>query len=546
MVRDHPVEWRTPAPFWPHALEDADPQALFRPAILRFAGDDFMDDVMNVLATSPQELPRRAAQPETWQEERSGWLPSDDPRWQELPFKLYQPAHQRFYLVGADLVCRIPGLPCRTIDRGNEENVFFVLRRLVPDESTGGSTEEAWGGPEHGWRPVADANRLVDFDGFVEERHPLFAVSFEENGRKRRLLAGLIPVMSAESYTAAGSDSPIVPPGADDREPDPRRATFGRAVESQLEDLIKLRPSGEERRELSTFLLLDFAQLLHGDFRPVWDVLVQVHGENPRPEEPIDGLSPTNPHHRLASFLLTSYIAGTVASGTTWADALLHLWREREAVLAGKEEAPAYTIDPTRVSGAVSALTQRVEASLAALGPYDPGGSSGAGQAGSGVPSPPSVPKFDPESGAMYVVRCVYERPRCKMLRPPVVSAPSRPFHIASYFDPDAPTRPVRISLPVDTSIRGLRKFKRDVSFFASKQLRTQLERLREANFATLDDGPPGKGNFDLGMVCSLSIPIITICALVLLMVILQVLNFVFWWRPFCKVCFAIARIGRS
>lgn len=146
----------------------------------------------------------------------------------------------------------------------------------------------------------------------------------------------------------------------------------------------------------------------------------------------------------------------------------------------------------------------------------------------------------------MYVVRCVYERPRCKMLRPPVVSAPSRPFHIASYFDPDAPTRPVRISLPVDTSIRGLRKFKRDVSFFASKQLRTQLERLREANFATLDDGPPGKGNFDLGMVCSLSIPIITICALVLLMVILQVLNFVFWWRPFCKVCFAIARIGRS
>ena len=41
--------------------------------------------------------------------------------------------------------------------------------------------------------------------------------------------------------------------------------------------------------------------------------------------------------------------------------------------------------------------------------------------------------------------------------KPPVVSDPTQPFQLAGFFDPDAPARPIRIALPIDTSPAGLR-----------------------------------------------------------------------------------------
>ena len=39
-------------------------------------------------------------------------------------------------------------------------------------------------------------------------------------------------------------------------------------------------------------------------------------------------------------------------------------------------------------------------------------------------------------------------------------------------------------------------------------------------------------------MICSLSIPIITICALMLLFIIVFVLDIIFRWVPFFFICF--------
>ena len=38
-------------------------------------------------------------------------------------------------------------------------------------------------------------------------------------------------------------------------------------------------------------------------------------------------------------------------------------------------------------------------------------------------------------------------------------------------------------------------------------------------------------------MLCSFSIPIITICALIVLMIFVALLNIIFWWMPFLKIC---------
>ena len=44
----------------------------------------------------------------------------------------------------------------------------------------------------------------------------------------------------------------------------------------------------------------------------------------------------------------------------------------------------------------------------------------------------------------------------------------------------------------------------------------------------------------DFGMICSFSIPIITICALILLLVIVIALNLVVFWIPFFKICLPV------
>jgi hypothetical protein len=51
-----------------------------------------------------------------------------------------------------------------------------------------------------------------------------------------------------------------------------------------------------------------------------------------------------------------------------------------------------------------------------------------------------------------------------------------------------------------------------------------------------LDDGDP----LDIGMVCSFSIPIITICALIVLFLFLALLNLVFFWLPFVRICLPV------
>jgi hypothetical protein len=64
--------------------------------------------------------------------------------------------------------------------------------------------------------------------------------------------------------------------------------------------------------------------------------------------------------------------------------------------------------------------------------------------------------KFDPREGWFHI-RCVYDRPACGPFDRPAVSHPTAPFQLASYFDPEAPARPIRIPMPLDISPAGLR-----------------------------------------------------------------------------------------
>jgi hypothetical protein len=116
------------------------------------------------------------------------------------------------------------------------------------------------------------------------------------------------------------------------------------------------------------------------------------------------------------------------------------------------------------------------------------------------------------------------------------ISEPTRPFVLASFFDPDAPARPIRIQMPIDTSPEGLRKFDKGVAFMLSDQLRKQMARV--SGLKELMEGEVGaEPELSIGLICSFSIPIITICALILLLIIVSLLNIIFWWLPFFKLC---------
>jgi hypothetical protein len=157
---------------------------------------------------------------------------------------------------------------------------------------------------------------------------------------------------------------------------------------------------------------------------------------------------------------------------------------------------------------------------------------------------------------AWYAIRLVYERPECAPFEATVVSAATRPFQMAGFFDPDAPARPIRIGLPVDISPNGLRKFDKNTAFMLSDMLCGQIDRMKGIGFVDLvlsvlpwpfhkdlnvpEKGDCSKGGLSLGVMCSLSIPIVTIAALILLIIIVSLLDFVFRWMPFLVACFPL------
>jgi hypothetical protein len=156
-----------------------------------------------------------------------------------------------------------------------------------------------------------------------------------------------------------------------------------------------------------------------------------------------------------------------------------------------------------------------------------------------------------------FVIRCVYERPHCGPLFPAVVSAPTRLFQMAPFFDPDAPARPIRIPMPVDISPAGLRKFQKNTGFVISDMLCGKIKKIRKMSLGDLvlsvlpwpfhkdlpdpgDTGPCKNEGLGFGMICSLSIPIVTLCALIILMIMVALFDLFFRWLPFLFVCLPI------
>lgn len=118
---------------------------------------------------------------------------------------------------------------------------------------------------------------------------------------------------------------------------------------------------------------------------------------------------------------------------------------------------------------------------------------------------------------------------------PPVLvwSALSDPFTIAPWYD-SAGLPPVKITLP---GIDGLRKLKPNVAFAMPPEL---FDAAQKDAKKTLKGENSAGGGLGLAWICGFSIPIITICAFIVLNIFLSLFDLFFQWMLFIKICLPI------
>lgn len=702
----HPLQWTAPQPYWrTGAVGAARAGLVAQPQILRFATDDFIEQLLSTLAHDPASLPALTAQYETWRAPHVGLQPNPQ-AWLERPasrllpvrrrmlaraqaqnglpalpappttthpIKLYQPAHQRHYLVAASLVCQTAGLPDRTVDVARQK-VSFVLRRILPSgpitpsaalpvpTNLQGWTEYAWVSDDQQghWQEVPSG---LGKPLPTEERLSTFPARFTDlQEQARRLFVGSVPVGRREVYQSArmqqagASGSGVQTAAALANE----QAVQARRVQLQSEVLSAWLAQLNQARDLQMLPALNIYKRsafssstgaftgnrnAEGDVEPLslrrlrsqlqlntWYILLDLRtwlsDHMPGYLAWLDGLgsytraalppqSDWVTWHALLQTVQTPadliegshlpLIEGDGANHFTTSqvaidlpDALRRIGRSRsgkthaqwlEGALSGDPvfATVPFSLRPSDEPGAPDELTRWPDFLFLLVDPWHsvpPPLSSTQAPANDPADYPveliqkriadlmkfvpataldlsapvpqPGLASFQPSDmrEAWYVMRMVHERPDCAPFEGTLVSAPTEPFQLASFFDPDAPARPIRIGLPVDISPAGLRKFDRNTVFMMSDMLCGHIDRFKGITFGDLvlsvlpwpfhkDFDVKGKGpckdNGDaLGVMCSLSIPIITICALILLTIIVSLLDFIFRWLPLFIVCFPV------
>ena len=593
----HDIRWYSPAPLWPKRLQNGTGDRLQRPELLQFKQDDFMAEFQTTLENTPNALDEKRAEGEKYLGQ-NGTTESV-----EGPIPLYQPAHERYYLVTASLVCRERGLPDRAIDTANEEKAAFVLRRLVPDVSgsvdvdgephaeyrwvktpakkndpsgdsgqngSGQNGAATAGGKTGEWRRVDNPLDVPE----QEERLSMFPQSYapqtpaEQMKGKRRLWSGLIPVAKRDTYETASiqADNAAATSEEVKKDPlyDPRETVFETRVVRAFKDLrdslySENPPARADVRDPLLFAWLDFWKFLE-EYLP--SVAEKIEANEPAQDSDFEARG----KERMA--LIDALDAMTLqpelgSLGTTAATILRSVVDQSEQIASGKldnilpvSERPSLgpsggprdevltdflnsLLDPNGKEQTLDQKRPELQKKVSVALTPLEKTDDTSGKAND-LPENLQPPTTDPTTGGTYVVRCLYERPNCPEPMRTQVSERSRPFHLASFFDSKAPPRDINITLP-GASMQELRDSSQSVSMVFTKELRRQAERVQNVTMEELKKGEVDDApQVNLGMICSLSIPIITICALVLLLIIVVLLNIVFWWLPFFKICFPL------
>ncbi len=456
--------------------------------------------------------------------------------------ELHLPMHRRFHLVLLEACCRRPGYP--RLDPAKLAGMGLVLRQ---------SGQAGWSGwmkdssRRKGWlalqgdtldpdpalrpQPTSPAARQIatliaarrGSAAFAEETVPLFVAPPDLCAKLgRTVLYGMVPVASAE-------ESDVAPPAPD------------YAGMSAAE-------AGEMRRHLSEYLKERAAlpmpragQTLDPGWRPL--------SINPATAGTEDGRL-----YAFGVFLQQLMVEFGAFEGGPAGNALLGALDAITLVLAVDGDGkPTSTI----TAGAFCARAARVLVGGEA-NPPDPAAdnttltmplawpaidaTAGGNLSDLALACLPErfavlaapTPKFDRPS-AQYAVRGFIRAQLHEGCPPRLVwsDSYSENFRILPWWEGDGPL--AKVALP---GIGDLKKLKPNVAF----QVPPDIANLLAGDPKDTMDGKAGPPGFDIMWLCSFSIPAITICAFIVLGIIISILNLFLGWMAWIKICIPIPK----
>lgn len=521
------------------------------PLLLQRSDGDFIDAVLDEITTTEGRAKLQATRAAA--------------RNQRQVLKLFQPIQRQHHLAVMEAWCETPGTP--RLDPARVESAGLVVRRV---RRAGSPTEEGWmrsRGRLRGWLPVqrvggaardpASQLRLHSgHTGVADIDHELVQLALQREdtlldehvvpmfvappevckAAGKTVYYGLVPTVSGEQAATApvfDEANTFGPESADFRN-HLVQALRGEAMDFPL-DGETLNPAWTEAAEIATTvrpngLSNDHWNRLHpgggsrSSMQRFLRLLRQLDGE-------FNAFAGTSAaaqalRQQLAAIRFPLKLReGETVARTVNAEAFL---RQAVQVLVQRDEQGARPEMPVRwpalpnpqASALRLALSRALTERFAQLN-LAPG-------------------RFD-EPGAQYVVRAfVRLKPECGCPARIVWSEATEPFVIAPWFEGSG-APPVRIDLPDITAPGLLASLKPNVSFAVPPA----LQNLLSGNPKDLMEGKkPPDGGISIGWICSFSLPAITICAFIVLSIFLGLLNLIFSWLAFIKICIPYPKKG--
>lgn len=464
--------------------------------------------------------------------------------------KLFQPIQGQFHLVVMEVHCDQPGEP--RLDAARIAGAGLVVRRLQRD-AKGRQNREGWmhaGEGLRGWvktqadnpqgraydpdatrrltrpgtgQPVLDQQLkqyLAEPEGAVLSEHeiPMFVAPPDVcKAAGKTYIYGLLPTTSSEkaSAGAAAFDADALGPDS---------ADFVAHLHAQLRGLaIALPFPGQTIAPDMAAAAFDKTHSEYARMQPFIKLLQQLSAEFDAFGDLPESQTVLTELNRIQLPLLNNRgeISGqTVAAG-------VFLQKAHRVLLLGDNlaDAPAMPAlwpafgketSDALASALSSALQTRFEALTGVAGRFD-------------------------EKDARYCARAfVRLKADAQCPERTIWSDYTRPYVIAPWYEGSG-APPVQVPLPDPSDRDMLKQLKPNVSFVVPKSMQSLLAGDPED---LLEGKKPADNGLNLDWICSFNIPIITICAFIVLNIFLSLFNLFFQWLLFIKICIPFPRKG--
>lgn len=470
--------------------------------------------------------------------------------------RLYQPVHRTFYVVLVDAYCFQPGFPRLGPEKIDSAGMVIrrVDRRRPPGATPANPFPQGWlsvGKHLRGWQTLADVDRDPDPTRrpVVTGGHPVIAAQAMERARLgdgaeqvtplfiappevcaaagRTILYGILLTASSEvSESPAPSISPsdFELPGANST--NNLRSVIPRFMRRQAPPLSLCGLAG-----------LTFTGSSAAGFMDAGGTLITGRK---------DKLLLTE----FLNFLRFLRVSLDAFGGSADGDTLLALLAEislpdtqadvdsgtgRRADLALQDAVNALVAVPDADNPTTFVMPRQWPAISEDLGDriYE---QIKTGLAARLSAAQPGVPRFD-DPTARYEVRAFARVKRDDGCPPDLRwTTPSEKFSIVPWFE-NGVLPPVQIQLP-DITSKNVKLLKPNVAFRLPRKLFNFLNELDPKGL--LDGKGSEGGDFGLDWICGFNISIIFMLAFIVMFIFLILLNIVFWWLPFIKICFPI------